>query len=67
MRGFCLAPLQKTRDNALREYKFVRTLTNNRVGMAKIGYRLRVTDGRLYVRTDRPMDRETCQLRYYFK
>ena len=31
--------------------------------MARIGYRLQVTDGRTYIR----MDRETCQLEYYFR
>jgi hypothetical protein len=35
--------------------------------MAKIGYRLRVTEGRTDVQTDGRMDRETCQLKYYFR
>ena len=47
LRGFCLAPPGGARDNALREYQFVGTLTNNKAGMA--GYGIQVTG---YIRTD---------------
>ena len=47
------------------KYYFVGTLTSNRAGMAKMlrdgpdGW----TDGHM----DKRMDRETCQLKYYFR
>ena len=52
--------LFETRKNPLRVEKILvcQDPKNYRAGMAKIGYRLR-TDGR--------MDRETCQLKYYFR